>query len=508
MANQYLMDFDALLAVGLPALVAKGQRLRADTRQLRRGDIFVACQGEHQDGRSYIATAIEAGAALILWDTAEGFQWSPDWQVSNVGVPDLRQYAGAIAAWAYGNVGQQMTIVGITGTNGKTSCTHWYTQAMDALGQAAAVIGTLGNGQLSSLRATQHTTPDALTVQNILHDLAHEGVKYVAMEVSSHGLVQHRVQGVLFRVAVLTNLSRDHLDYHGSMEAYAAAKRELFVMDSLQAVVLNGDDAFGLALQHELQHKPIEIITYGFSSGLSIVCESVHLSAEGMVLQLTTPWGKAELTSGFLGLFNAENLMATLAAVVLSGVPLQDAVRALATIQAAPGRMQRVGLPWSGLPTEASIVAYPTVIVDYAHTPDALQQVLVTLRDLLPVDGKLLAVFGCGGDRDTGKRPLMGEVVSKHADESWLTSDNPRSEDPKSIIRAVRAGMNDGACVVHEVLAREQAIAEAIAAARVNDIVLIAGKGHESYQEIHGVRYSFDDVLVAQSALGDWVKNK
>ncbi|MCB5190476.1 UDP-N-acetylmuramoyl-L-alanyl-D-glutamate--2,6-diaminopimelate ligase [Methylobacillus arboreus] len=458
--------------------------LTADSRQVSTGSLFFAYPGEHADGRRFIEQAITQGAAGVLWEQ-EGFDWNPAWNISNQPVAGLRKQASAIAGEFYGHPSRKLWMVGVTGTNGKTSCSHWLAQAFNALKRKAVVVGTLGNGFPGSLSAAVNTTPDPIRLQSMLGEYLQAGAEVAAMEVSSHGLEQGRVSGLDFNIAVLTNLTRDHLDYHGDMAAYAAAKRKLFEFESLQAAILNHDDAFGQELLSELKAKGRRVLSYGLSGG-DVRGHELRFDAEGLHMQVHTPQGEATVHAKLVGRFNASNLLAVLATLLASDVVLQDAVRVLAAIKPAPGRMQQLGGD-----------SQPLVVVDYAHSPDALEKVLLALRE--QAKGRLVCVFGCGGDRDKGKRPLMAEVASRLADKVVVTSDNPRSEDPAVIIAEVVAGLHGPSQVEPD---REKAIVHAIKVAQAGDVVLIAGKGHEDYQEVAGVRYPFNDVAVAANALG------
>ncbi|MBI5430235.1 MAG: UDP-N-acetylmuramoyl-L-alanyl-D-glutamate--2,6-diaminopimelate ligase [Nitrosomonadales bacterium] len=482
----------------LSALNVKIARLVTDSRAVQRGDTFVAYPGDKADGRQFIAEAIARGANAVIWE-AHGFSWKDDWRVANLGVPDLRHKAGWLADFVYGAPSENLWMVGVTGTNGKTSTSHWIAHALNDAGKKCALIGTLGNGFAGELQASANTTPDAIRVHGLLDDYLRDGARAVAMEVSSHALAQGRVNGVRFDVAMLTNLSRDHLDYHGDMQSYAAAKRRLFDWQQLKYAVLNLDDAYGAELAGQLQESEVEVIGYGLSDAALQLAERLgarmvygnllEMNGQGLRLEVHSSWGAAQLDSGLVGRFNAENLLGALAVLLASGTGLSDAVRSLGAAKPVAGRMQRLG----GM-------RQPTVIVDYAHTPDALEKVLLALREVsAATGGKLLCVFGCGGDRDRGKRAMMGRIAEKFSDYCFVTSDNPRSEDPRSIIAEIVGGMSGAK---HEVNAdRAAAICQAISRARQSDTVLIAGKGHEDYQEIRGVKHPFSDVLVAQQAL-------
>jgi UDP-N-acetylmuramoyl-L-alanyl-D-glutamate--2,6-diaminopimelate ligase len=484
----------------IDSLGVKITHLVTDSRLLKPGDTFVAYPGGQTDGRQYISQAIVRGANAVIWD-AHNFKWDQSWHVPNLAVADLRQQAGEIAARVYGQPSQKLWMVGVTGTNGKTSCSHWIAQSFNEMGRKAALIGTLGNGYPDNLQPTLNTTPDAIRVHALLTEYVQQGAQAVAMEVSSHALEQGRVNAVEYDVALLTNLSRDHLDYHGDMASYAAAKRRLFDWKHLKYAVLNLDDTFGSELAEQLQDAEVEVIGYGLSDqalqqaerqGLRMVFGGkLQLDAQGCRMQVHTSWGGGELSSVLIGRFNAENMLGTLAVLLVSDVPLADALLEMAKLKSVPGRMQSLG--GSGR---------PAVVVDYAHTPDALEKVLQALREVTaPGGGKLICVFGCGGDRDRGKRPMMGTVAGKLADMSIVTSDNPRSENPHEIIAAVVNGMSGSYQIIED---REQAIARAISSAQSADTILIAGKGHENYQEIQGVKYPFSDIEVAQRSLQAW----
>ncbi len=408
--------------------------MTADSRKVAAGSLFLAYPGEKSDGRDFIAQAIAQGAAAVIWEQ-QGYAWNPQWDLPNLSVNDLKRQAGYIADGFYSRPSSHLWMIGVTGTNGKTSCSHWLAQAFDAVGRKSAVVGTLGNGFVNisqhALSTAINTTPDPIILHGMLADYLGRGAKTVAMEVSSHGLEQGRVNGVHFDVAVFTNLTRDHLDYHGDMASYAAAKRKLFDWDGLSCAVLNIDDAFGGQLAQELKEQGQDVLTYGLDAG-EVNGRALRFSALGMTMHVTTPYGDAEVSAPVFGRFNAYNLLAVLASLLASDVPLADAVAALAGLKPVPGRMQTYG----GNKT-------PLVVVDYAHTPDALENVLSSLKEQHPA--RLVCVFGCGGDRDAGKRPLMGEVAARLADFTIVTSDNPRSEQAAVIIEAITAGIDDPA---------------------------------------------------------------
>jgi len=461
----------------------KAADITADSRKVQTGSVFLAYRGEHADGRQYIQHAINQGAAAVLWER-DGYQWNPQWQLPNVAVDSLRSEAGMIANDFYGQPSQRLWMIGVTGTNGKTSCSHWLARALSALGRKTAIVGTLGNGFPGALSAAINTTPDPILLHGMLAHYLKQGATAAAMEVSSHGLDQGRVNGVHFDIAVLTNLSRDHLDYHGDMDAYASAKKQLLYWDGLSCSVLNSDDELGSEIAQDLLGQGKRVLTYGLESG-EVRGSQLRFSEQGLAMQITTPYGQAHLQAGLLGRFNAYNLLAVLATLLASDVSLQQAVNVLTQVQPVTGRMQQVG---GG--------NQPLVVIDYAHTPDALEKVLIALRE--QTKGRLLCVFGCGGNRDQGKRPLMGEVACRLADEVIVTSDNPRHENPAGIIAAIVSGMHGNYQIERD---RAAAITLAIKAAKPGDIVLVAGKGHEDYQDVAGVKYPFSDQEVVKQLL-------
>jgi UDP-N-acetylmuramyl-tripeptide synthetase len=482
--------------VDVPALLARlgvaPARITADSRKVRRGDAFAAFPGMTRDGRAFIGDAIGAGASVVLWE-ALGFRWNPDWAVANQAVEGLAAKLGAVADEIYGRPSRSLWIAGVTGTNGKTSCSQWIARCLELCGRRAAVIGTLGNGLVGALSPAAGTTPDAAEVHEMLAQFRAAGATAVAMEVSSHGLDQGRVNAVAFDVALFTNLTRDHLDYHGTMAAYGAAKARLFSWPGLAACVINADDPFGQSLVDLVRRDGRRLLTYGFARA-DITATTLTPTPGGLAMSVATPWGRGDVQAPVSGAFNAANLLGVLGVLLAGDVPLDAALAALARIEPPPGRMQRLG---GG--------GRPLVVVDYAHSPDALQKVLAALRPAVAPGGALVCVFGCGGDRDRGKRPEMGAVAGRLADRIVVTSDNPRSEDPVDIASAVVAGVATTANRHWRVEPdRGQAIRQAIAAAGAGDVVLVAGKGHEDYQEVAGVRHPFADARVAADALAAW----
>ncbi|MGB9670745.1 MAG: UDP-N-acetylmuramoyl-L-alanyl-D-glutamate--2,6-diaminopimelate ligase [Halothiobacillaceae bacterium] len=469
--------------------------LCADSRHVQPGELFIARRGGRIHALDHAPQAVSRGAVAILASEGDASRLRAALGVPVIVLEDPVPVLGLLADRFYGEPSKAVRVIGVTGTNGKTSVTHFIAQALALAGQPAGLIGTLGMGPWGALAATTHTTPDVLAVHAELARQRDAGVRYVAMEVSSHALDQGRVAGVRFRAAVFTNLSHDHLDYHGSMAAYARAKCRLFGELKPSAAILNMDDALGRELLERLQGR-MPLWAYGlgmppWSAEEAALVETcgLQLGADGLRLELRTPLGSGVLKSSLLGEFNASNLLAALATLLELGMPLADALTHLGRVQAPAGRMERFAAP-----------GYPLVVIDYAHTPDALDKALRTLRR--HTAGRLTVVFGCGGERDVAKRPRMGAVAASLADRVVLTDDNPRGEDGEAIIRAIRAGMPESGDVVIE-RDRRRAIALAVAEAAPEDIVLVAGKGHEDYQEVAGERRPFSDRAVVLELLGE-----
>jgi UDP-N-acetylmuramoyl-L-alanyl-D-glutamate--2,6-diaminopimelate ligase len=472
------------------------RELTLDSRTVRPGDLFLAVPGAKVDGREHIADALARGAAAVAYEE-QGASVLPLTDVPLIPVKGLIAQLSAIAGRFYGEPSRQLNLVGVTGTNGKTSVTQLVAQALDVLGQRCGLIGTLGTGFHGELQSGRLTTPDPIALQSTLYDLKKQGAKAVAMEVSSHALEQGRVAALAFDIAVMTNLSRDHLDYHGTMQAYEAAKAKLFAWPSLSCQVVNLDDDFGrrlaadFALRPATDHIQTRLLSYSLeNSDASLFCRQAVFNDDGVRAILVTAQGERTLRSQLLGRFNLSNVLAAVATLLALDYALDEILDVIPQLQGPVGRMQRLG---GG--------AKPLVVVDYAHTPDALEKVLEALRP--HAHGKLLCLFGCGGDRDRGKRPLMAEVAERLADRVLVTDDNPRSEDPLRIFDDIRPGFAKPADVEF-VAGRGAAIAQLIASAGVNDVIVLAGKGHEDYQEIKGERHDFSDLTEAEKALAAW----
>lgn len=455
-----------------------------DSRRVAPGQAFVAVAGARAHGLAFAREAESRGAAAILHD---GRGELPALGIPAIEVPGLGARLSALGARFYHHPSDQLTVAGVTGTNGKTSTAHFIAQAWQRSGGDAGLIGTIGFGPMNALQPASLTTPDPISLQGMLADCIDRGVERVAMEVSSHALDQGRCDDIAFDAAVFTNLSRDHLDYHGSMEAYAAAKRRLFMDSHPRFAIVNHDDAFGKQLLAEIANGT-EVLSYGTNGSSELRGSILRMDSSGMSLRLASPWGGGEVHTGLLGAFNLSNLLAAAGALAVLGMPWQQVMHEIGIMHPVPGRMHCLG----GEPGQ------PVVVVDYAHTPDALRHALAALRAHL--HGRLTCVFGCGGERDRGKRPMMAQIAEELADRVVLTSDNPRGEAPAAIIQDMLAGLGQAARarVVED---RAAAIREAIAASGEGDIVLVAGKGHEAWQEIQGQRIPFSDEAAVRAAL-------
>jgi UDP-N-acetylmuramoyl-L-alanyl-D-glutamate--2,6-diaminopimelate ligase len=487
------------LLAGLTAVVPPDIEildLTLDSRQVRPGTAFIALPGLRTHGVGYAAQAANAGAAVILWEPTPNIVAPNVMRAPLVAVPQLSALLGAIADRFFDAPCESISVAGITGTNGKTTTAYVLAMALEHLGSAAAYAGTLGSGRINALRTATHTTPDCITVHRELADFRDEHLRYLGMEVSSHALDQHRIDAVRIETAVFTNLTRDHLDYHGTLEAYAAAKAQLFAWPGLRHAVINGDDAFGRELiARHTQSAELTVCSRAVvdraalpASARHIIARTVGATPRGLKIELETSWGNAMLNSRFIGDFNVDNLMAVLGVLLVWQFSLPRAIAALEECVAPPGRMETFTSPGRA-----------TVIVDYAHTPDALEKALLAVRKHCA--GKLVCVFGCGGDRDPGKRPMMGAIAERLADSVVITDDNPRGENGDVIVANILAGLAQPAAATVQ-RDRANAIELALNSAHAGDAVLIAGKGHEDYQVIAGETRHFSDREVVQAALG------
>jgi UDP-N-acetylmuramoyl-L-alanyl-D-glutamate--2,6-diaminopimelate ligase len=480
----------------IPASEARVADLTLDSRQVREGSLFFALPGRNSHGLKFAADAAARGASVVLWEP-DGDAVLPALppSVFAAAIPNLKNLVGRIADRFFNWPSSHLRIAGITGTNGKTTCAYLLAQCMERLGSAAAYMGTIGWGRPATLAEPTHTTPDAVTVHRTLAQLRASGVREVAMEVSSHALDQGRIDGVRFQVAAFTNLTRDHLDYHGTMQKYGAAKARLFQMPGLKHIVLNVGDEFGRTLARDYAGSASLIAVWvgagdsGWLADRALHATRVRLEPRGISIELDGSFGKLDVKTQLMGRFNAENSLIVIACLLSLGVSLSDAANALAECKPAPGRMEVV---------KADARNKPTVVVDYAHTPDALSKALNAARE--HCEGALWCVFGCGGDRDSGKRPVMGAIADELADQIIVTDDNPRSEDPQVITAGIVSGIKSHAVrVIHD---RGEAIATALKEAQAADVVLIAGKGHEDYQIYGETRRSFSDRSEALRYLG------
>ena len=478
--------------------IAPAAQLSSNTRTLQNGDVFFAVRTHEGDGRQYIRDAIAKGAIAVVYE-ANDYIWDESLDTPHLAVSDLQDQLGYVANKWYQVPDGEMYSIAVTGTNGKTSCTQWLAKSLSLNKCDSAVVGTLGvgvfkNGQLDNLTETGFTTPDAISLQRGLAAMRDDGAQALAIEASSIGLVQGRLHGLHIDVAMLTNLTRDHLDYHGTMENYGAAKRALFDWPGLKHAVINLDDPFGEQLIHDLRNKSsaLNIVAYSLNKteydGVALLSAS-HLktSHTGTSFHLDSPFGSGLVKTQLIGQFNVSNLLGVMAVLLTKGLPFAKVLATIEKLSPVPGRMQLLGT-----------AGHVMVVIDYAHTPDALEKTLAALRQVANErHGKLWCVFGCGGDRDPGKRPQMGKIA-ENADHVVVTSDNPRSENPTRIIQDIVAGMSTQAHVVED---RANAILYAIKHASHQDVVLLAGKGHETYQDILGKKWPFSDEEHAALAL-------
>lgn len=468
----------------VPDLVVSG--IETDSRRVESGYAFLAVAGQTTHGMQHVGQAMIRGASMVIHD---GLSEVPSLDIPTVLVPELGRHLSAISARFFHSPSDHLTIAGVTGTNGKTSTAHFIAQAWQRTSRDSGMIGTIGYGPLGLLKPAHMTTPDPVSLQAMLSNCLDQGVEKLAMEVSSHALDQGRCDDVAFDAAVLTNLSRDHLDYHGTMEAYADAKRRLFIDSHPRFAVVNLDDPFGKALASEISNGT-QVFTYGTNGSSELRGSVLQQDSMGMMLRLLSPWGDGEVRTGLLGAFNISNLLAAAGTLALLGMPWNQVMHQLEMMRAVPGRMHCMG----------GDSLQPVVVVDYAHTPDALQHALTALRSHL--HGRLVCVFGCGGDRDRGKRPMMARVAESLSDRLVLTSDNPRGEDPAAIVEDMLGGLKDpGKAQV--IVDRASAIRRAVHSSGPGDIVLVAGKGHEAWQESNGQKIPFSDEAAVSSALED-----
>jgi UDP-N-acetylmuramoyl-L-alanyl-D-glutamate--2,6-diaminopimelate ligase len=464
--------------------------LTLDSRAVQAGDLFFAFPGLQLDGREFIAEAVSKGAAAILAE-ADSQEVTFLKNIPVIPIKNLKFKIGAFASVFYGQPTQSLRIIGVTGTNGKTSCTYFIAQALAQLNIPCGIIGTLGSGLLGNVQPTGFTTPDAITLQAIFANLLAQGAQVVAMEVSSHSIDLGRIEGIPFEVAIFTNLTRDHLDYHGDMETYGNVKKRLFDNPYVNHAVINADDAFGATMLSALKETK-NLLSYSVSPSATIVpqitADQIRSNTKGLSARIATPWGEGGIQLALMGQFNLSNILAVTAALCLLDIPLDEVLQCMSNLKPVPGRMETVG----------DLEDAPLVVVDYAHTPDALEKVLLALRQHVP--GKLYCIFGCGGDRDKGKRPIMGKIAEQCADVVILTNDNPRHEDPTQIVADILAGISQPEQVIvqHD---RSKAIQDIIQCAVAGDGIVVAGKGAETYQQIGDSKIPMNDGEIVKKSL-------
>lgn len=470
----------------LGLLLSKEHPIVIDSRKVVPNAIFCAYPGTGTDGRKYIPQAEQHSPAMILWEKS-----AHDWHINvpNYPVTNLMQYVGLLAALQNNYPSREMLSIAVTGTNGKTSISHWLNQAFSFLGRKSAIIGTTGCGIYPNVTDYASTTPDPVTLQGLVREFADSQVQVLAMEVSSHALTQGRVNGMAFESAIFTNLTQDHLDYHGTMENYFQAKSQLFYWQGLRHAIINADDEYGIRLLNDLMSSDskVNIISYGLNNGM-LRASDIELSLTGMSFNLQFNEQQQLIQVPIIGNFNVYNLLSVFATLLCNGVEWKELSAIARSLTPVIGRM------------DADIIqGKPLVVVDYSHTPDSLEKALTTLQEI--PHAKLICVFGCGGNRDKMKRPIMGKIASKYSDVVIVTSDNPRDEEPEIIIQEIIAGMPERSYQI--IIDRKRAIATAISMATVDDIILVAGKGHEDYQEIKGVKYPFSDLNLVHELLSN-----
>jgi UDP-N-acetylmuramoyl-L-alanyl-D-glutamate--2,6-diaminopimelate ligase len=459
--------------------------LALDSRKLRGGELFCACPGHKMAGNEFIVHAASNGAAAVLYDASLA---PAAVSIPQFAVPNLSEKLSALADYFYNRPSRSLVMFGVTGTNGKTSVSQYLAQCLTRLGKPCGIIGTVGNGVWGKLQSATLTTPDAITIQQLLAQYRDEGLAAVAMEVSSHALMQHRVASVHYKLAVFTNLSHDHLDYHGDMDSYAAAKSLLFSHPDLQIAVLNRDDSYYPVMCKALASRT-KVISYGFSQEADVRVKALNAKPNGFDLQFASPWGEGQAWVPLLGEFNVSNVLSVIASLGCLEFGLHEIVSVISQLQGALGRMEL--LSYSGK---------PKVIIDYAHTPDALEKALLACRMHCP--GKLWVVTGCGGDRDRKKRPVMASIAERMADQVIFTEDNNRFEAFDAILADMMTGIQNKPAVT-VIPKRAEAIAYALKQAGPNDSILLANKGHEGYLDIQGVKYPFNEREVVQAVFGN-----
>ena len=467
--------------------------IQMDSRLLTKGDIFLACFGRNHDARDYIDKALKLGCAAVLVESGGGWEgFRIDRGVAIIAVNNLFAKISEIAARFYSRPSMRLNVFGITGTNGKTSCSQFIAQSLAGLGHKCGIIGTLGYGVCGELNESQLTTPDAVFTQKALAEMAVDRIDPVAMEVSSVGLHQKRVEAVRFDTAIFTNLTRDHLDYHGSMEAYAENKKKLFTREDLRCAIINLDDPYALSILNSIE-KGVDVVTYSIRNPkANVYAENLSLNRKGLEADIVTPAGIGHVCGRLIGYFNFSNLLATVATLVnylswKQELDLGELFKNISSLKPVTGRMEIIG-------DNQEI----TALVDYAHTPEGLRSALLALRDHF--EGDIWCVFGCGGNRDKGKRPIMGEIAEQNANQLVIADDNPRNEQGEEIVQHILSGMRNPSAV-KVIRDRAEAIDYAIQNAKPGDLVLVAGKGHETYQDIGDNKKIFSDANQVRLAL-------
>jgi UDP-N-acetylmuramoyl-L-alanyl-D-glutamate--2,6-diaminopimelate ligase len=461
-----------------------------DSTQVQEGDLYFACKGGKLDGREFISDAITKGAVAVLAesDSSEVVFLK---NIPVIPVNNLKHSINPIAAIFYGHPAKALCLIGVTGTNGKTSCTYFIAAALQQLNIPCGIIGTLGSGMYGNIIPSKWTTPDPIALQETLARLVESGASVVAMEVSSHGIDQGRIEGIEFETAIFTNLTRDHLDYHGDMETYGNVKKRLFENFKVKHSVINADDPFGRSIISSLKSKT-DIYAFALEHTSvdvpGVFAHDIQFDETGLHARIETPWGNGTIRVALMGQFNLSNILAVLTTLCLLDIPLADALKSLSQLKSVPGRMEAIG----------NANEKPLVVVDYSHTPDSLEKALIALRQ--HISGKLYCVFGCGGDRDKGKRPLMAKIAEQFADVIVVTDDNPRHEDPALIVADIVEGFlrPDEVIIQHD---RSKAIQDIIQCAVAGDGILVAGKGAETFQQIGDAKIPLNDGEIVKQYL-------
>ena len=470
------------MSKSLKKLLTEFKYLEHNSANVKNNSLFLAYPGSNNDGRQYIGEAIKNGASAIFYDPSD-FKWDNQWNLPNLAINKLKDNVSMIASEFYNHPSHKINLIGVTGTNGKTSTVFWITQCLEKLKRKATMISTIGYGFRDNLKPTVNTTPDAIKIQSFLNDFVLDKVQDSCIEVSSHGIDQKRVSGIDFDVRLFTNFSRDHLDYHNSIESYAQTKKNFLLEASKGKLVINLDDPLGKLIYAESKLTKSNKISYGIESECLIKAKNIKKENKTTKFDLIYKNKIFKIEASVEGNYNVYNILAVIGTLVSFGYQIEDIKPLLKTLDSVPGRGEVLN----------TNLKCPTIIIDYAHTPDALDNILRAFKS--PKNKRLKIVFGCGGDRDKGKRKEMAKIVNKYADFAIVTSDNPRNENPKKIISDICQNLIVPNKAIEE---REAAIILVIETADINDLILIAGKGHETYQEIKGKRKNFSDKLIAK----------